>query len=301
MESWDNSDDAPSRAARRPAGWIAPGPRPAGSQGDLSLAPSEDEERSLLSGEFQILQRRQGHRWSMDDLVTAWVAQDTVRARWPDALELQNKGSLRFLDMGCGIGSVLLMQAWSMPRSRGVGIEAQAVSAAMAQRSVRFNGVQDRVSVLHGDLRDPAIVQGDRFEIVTGTPPYFRAGEGVESPVTQRGPCRFEHRGGVEDYALAAKGRVAEGGRLVLCAGALERARAVAGFAQADWHIERWVEVIGRRDKSPLIDVYVLREPAGAGLGHRAPSEMLVVRERDGQWSEGFARVRAQMGLPPKS
>jgi hypothetical protein len=37
-----------------------------------------------------------GHRWSLDDLVTAWVATRVVAATPP----------ARFVDLGCGIGTV---------------------------------------------------------------------------------------------------------------------------------------------------------------------------------------------------
>ena len=45
----------------------------------------------------------------------------------------------RCLDLGCGIGSVLLMVAWQFPHARVVGVEAQRRSAAMARRSIAYN------------------------------------------------------------------------------------------------------------------------------------------------------------------
>lgn len=291
--------DLPSRAPRRPSGWTAPGPRPAGTRGDPALDPLEDEERSLLSGDFQLFQLRRGHRWSMDDLVTAFVARETVRDRWPDAVGDDATRALDVLDLGCGIGSVLLMCAWSLPRSRLVGVEAQPRSASMARRSARFNGVDDRVTVLDGDLRDEKVFSLEKrhtYSMVTGTPPYFRHDEGVQSPVAQRGPCRFEHRGGVEDYALAAARWMTPDGVTVLCAGALERDRAREGIARSGLGVLRWVEVIPRAHKRALIDVYVLRTKRWTA--DTPTRETLVVRTLDGQWTPEFARVRDAMGIP---
>jgi tRNA1Val (adenine37-N6)-methyltransferase len=236
----------------------------------------------------------------MDDLVTAFIARETLAGLRPSAVGDEATESVRFLDMGCGIGSVLLMDAWFLPRSTGVGLEAQTRSASMARRSARFNGVDGRVTVLDGDLRDETLLPDSdhgAFTLVTGTPPYFRAGEGVQSTVDQRGPCRFEHRGGVEDYAVSAKRWLHEDGRAVLCAGALERDRAIEGFARAGLTLCRHVEVIPRADKSPLVDVYVLAHPGRAEpLRGR---DTLVVRGRDEQWTPEFSRVRQVMGLPP--
>ena len=43
--------------------------------------------------------------------------------------------------------------------------------------------------------------------------------EGVVSALPQRGPCRFEFRGGVEDYCEVAKRWLAPQGRFVVCEG----------------------------------------------------------------------------------
>jgi tRNA1(Val) A37 N6-methylase TrmN6 len=40
------------------------------------------------------------------------------------------------LDLGCGIGSVLLMLAWRFPDAAVVGVEAQALSLDLARRSI---------------------------------------------------------------------------------------------------------------------------------------------------------------------
>lgn len=47
---------------KRPAGWVAPGPRPAGQQNDPSLIPGHDEDLSFLTGDWRIFQLKQGHR-----------------------------------------------------------------------------------------------------------------------------------------------------------------------------------------------------------------------------------------------
>jgi tRNA1Val (adenine37-N6)-methyltransferase len=288
--------DLPTRPVRRPDGWTAPGPRPAGTRGEPDLDPQPGEERSLLSGDFQLFQLLRGHRWSMDDLVTAYVAVTCAKSLWPDAVGDTATRSIAYLDMGCGIGSVLLQCAWALPLAQCTGVEAQTLSASMARRSARFNGVDRRVTVLDGDLRAPDALPVEsmgQFSLVTGTPPYFRDGEGVESDVVQRGPCRFEHRGGVEDYARSAARWLSPDGRAVLCAGALERARAEEGIRESGLSLERQIEVIPRAGKQPLIDVYVLaRGPC------ETSQQTLVVRGADEQWTEDFVRVRETMGMP---
>src|SRR6185295_18374319 len=135
------------RPARRPAGWVAPGPSPSG---DAALGPRAGEDLCYLTGEWRIFQRLDGHRWSLDDLVTAWSAAAAC-TRPPS----------RIADLGCGIGSVLMMLAWRFPTASVVGVEAQETSVDLARRSLAWNGAADRVVVRHGDLRDPSTFPED--------------------------------------------------------------------------------------------------------------------------------------------
>lgn len=277
------------REARRPPGWQAPGPRPAGPGEREDLWPATGEDLCYLVGDWRIFQRVDGHRWSMDDLVTAHLAAECVES--PPG---------RYLDIGCGLGSVLMSVAWRFPEARCVGIEAQDVSYALARRSLAYNGAEARVELRHGDLRDPAMLpEGAVFDLVTGTPPYFPIGTGVESTLVQKGPCRFEHRGGVEDYTAAAARALAPRGRFALCAAYGQQERIEAAAALHELVILRRVDVIPRAGKAPLLVLDVM-ERRGAGGG--APTlrhDAITVRDGHGQWTREFLRVRAAMGLPP--
>ena len=275
------------RAARRPAGWVAPGPRPAGAQGRADLEPGPGEDLCLLSGDWRIFQQTRGHRWSLDDLVTAYVAGRAASERAP----------LRLLDLGCGIGSVLMMLAWRFPEARCVGVEAQEVSAAMARRSLAWNGAAARAEVRLGDLRDEtSFAPGERFDLVTGTPPYFPRGQGVESEKVQCAPCRFEHRGGVEAYVAAAARVLADDGVLVVCGASGETDRVRAAAAQARLAVTDWLDVIPREGKAPLVSVWTMVR--GAEPAWPASSRPLVVRDRASAWTPAFAEVRRAMGMP---
>jgi tRNA1(Val) A37 N6-methylase TrmN6 len=202
------------------------------------------------------------------------------------------------VDLGCGIGSVLLMVAWRFPGARVVGIEAQPVSVALARRSIEWNGATARVEVRAGDLRDPAPSQdlSGRAGLVSGTPPYFAPGRGVESPLPQRGPCRFEHRGGIEGYCQAAARLLAPGAPFVAVEGAGQRVRVEDAAREAGLAVERWREVVPRAGKGPLFSVMVMRREGEAARPiDEAP---LVVRDRDRRWTEEFRAIRAAFGMP---
>jgi tRNA1(Val) A37 N6-methylase TrmN6 len=276
------------RPARRPAGWLAPGPRPNTPERE-DIWPRAGEDLCYLAGDFRILQRVDGHRWSADDLVTAWYAAETVATNPPR----------RAIDLGCGIGTVLLFTAWRFPLAQVTGVEAQEISAGLARRSLAWNGVDDRCSVHFGDLRDPTLAERfGQVDLVTGTPPYMPIGTGVESSRVQCGPCRFEFRGGVEDYALAASHLLADGAPFVGCCASRQRPRIFDGASRAGLYVERWRDIVPREGKEPLFSVYVLRKPA-AGIEPRTRDELpLVLRNKDGRFTDAFNEVRKAMGMP---
>lgn len=286
METESKSD---RRArVRRPPGYVSPGPAPRGDAGDPTLVPADDEDLSYLAGDFRIFQLKDGHRWSLDDFVTAWVA----------LADLDGAAAHRTLDLGCGIGSVLLLTAWALPRATGLGIEAQDVSAALARRSLRYDGVDDRYAVASGDFRSlEGVAEPGSFDLVTGTPPYIPIGEGIISEKRQRGPCCFETRGGVEDYCATAARYLAPAGRFVVCAGANARARSHAGIASAGLALSREVEVIPRDGKAPLFYVFSCTHAAEAPAVVR--SERFVVRGRDLATTEEMRSARRFFGMPP--
>jgi tRNA1(Val) A37 N6-methylase TrmN6 len=272
------------RPARRPEGWTAPGPLPCG---DLTLLPRADEDLCYLAGDWRIFQKVEGNRFTLDDIVTSAFA---LRNTPGDA-------ALRALDLGCGIGSVLLMNAWRLPRAALVGIEAQDVSHDLATRSIAYNGVGDRVSVVHGDLREAATPEMvGVFDLVTGTPPYFSDENQSRSERVQCGPCRFEDRGGVEQYALAASRVLKPGGRFVVVHAAWAEARVLAAIDASGLSATAVLSVVPREGRGPLLIVAEAVRAEAAGDVERVT---MTVRDRDGRRTPEFGAMRAAMGMPP--
>jgi len=274
------------RPARRPPGWRAPGPPPCTPPDRPDLGPAPGEDLCFLAGDWRILQRLDGHRWSLDDLCTAWWAIRSVRA-----------APARHLDLGCGIGTVLLLLAWRFPALRSVGLEAQTLSVGLARRSIAWNGVEERCRADEADFRDPtATARLGPQDLVTGTPPYLAPGTGSESARVQCGPCRFEHRGGVEDYVRVAAGLLGPDAPFVGCAAARQRDRVRGAAAEAGLAVESWRDVVPRRGKPPLFAVFALRRVTTGSPGGELPP--LVVRETDGTRTAEFLALRSEMGLP---
>jgi len=284
------SDEA--RRARVRERWSPPsGPLPAGDGGDPVLVPKDGESLDMLSGEWRIFQRRDGHRYSTDDLLCAWFACACAEAR---GVRVR-----RALDLGAGIGSIAMMIGWTHAEARVVGVEAQAVSADLFARSIRYNGASDRIELRRGDLRDESMVGETRaFDLVTGSPPYFDESDGVVSDKPQRGPCRFEQRGGVEEYATAgARGLADEGVMTIVHTwAARDRVHAAASIAKLVVVASRPVAL--REGRSPHLGLYELAH-LDSRAAEASPREPLVIRDAKGARTTEYSAARVSIGFPP--
>jgi len=241
------------------------------------------EDLSYLTGEWRIVQRRDGHRWSLDDLATAWVA----------ARAFGDSSPARVLDLGCGIGAVLLMMAWRYPLARCVGIEAQPLSVEMARRSIEWNRVGDRCEARLGDLRDPIV---GSFDLVTGTPPYLAPGTASVPTRVQQEGCHIELRGGIEDYCEAAARVLAPGGRFVVCHSQIDRTE--RAMQQAGLAVGARLDVVPREGKPPLFSVFSNSKKGTDPFFMQRGLSPLVVRDREGRWTGQFRALRREMGMP---
>ena len=257
-------------------------------------APSEPDDLGELTddaitGSFRILQRKHGHRYSLDDVLTAYEGAQVA----PEAREC--------LELGTGIGSVLLMLAHALPNARFHAVEAQTNSYRLLEQNVARNQLSTRVTLVHGDLRErvgePPLV--GPFDLITGTPPYVPPGKATPSTDAQRAYARQEYRGGVEAYLSAAATALAPNGRLVVCADARFPERVSEYAASVGLRLLRILEAIPRADKkAPLFSVFTLK-PRHAADDETVEVSRFVARDAEGARSHAYLDLRAYFGLPP--
>ena len=269
--------------------WAKPGPIPPGSATQPIVPP--DETLDALSGYFRIYQLRDGHRFSTDDLLTAWYGTTWV----PSARAV--------LDLGSGIGSVGMIAAWRLPGATFVTVEAQAQSVALAHKSAEYNGLAGRYAIRCGDFRDTSVISAEeRFDLVLGSPPYFPLGTGIEGNHTQKIACRFELRGDVADYARVAAAHLANGGLFACVFPEEQRERVERAANAASLVIVRRRPVVFREGEPPLIGLFAMV------LAADLPEEMrlrtwleppLVIRAADGRVHPEYAAVKLSIGFPP--
>ena len=287
-------------------GWAKPGPIPPGA----SVAPDvpRDETLDAISGHYRIYQLRDGHRFSTDDVVTAWYGTTWVPV------------ARRVLDLGSGIGSVGMIAAWRLQGACFVTIEAQEESIRLARKSAAYNGLLERYEIRRGDFRDSARLKPDPtsssrepgppgvlrenecFDLVLGSPPYFPTGTGIEGDHPQKVACRFELRGDVADYARVAAVHLDAGGLFVCVFPEEQRERVERAASAASLTIVRRRPIVFREGEPPLITVFAMMRAGDLPerLRDRTWVEPpLIIRSADGSIHPEYAAVKLAVGFPP--
>lgn len=269
--------------------WAKPGPVPPGATQPPDVPPGESLD--AISGHFRIFQLEAGHRFSTDDVLTAWYG-----TAWAPS-------AARVLDLGSGIGSVGMIAAWRLPGASFVTIEAQEESVRLAQKSAAYNGLDERYEIRHGDFREGFLLGAEeRFDLVLGSPPYFPPGTGIEGDHPQKVGCRFELRGDIHDYCAVAAAHLAPGGLFACVFPEEQRARVESAASGAELTVARRRPIVFRQGEPPLITLFAMVRAGDLPERMRAQTWVeppLVIRAADGTVHPEYAAVKLSVGFPP--
>ncbi len=272
-------------------GWAKPGVVPPGPAAGATVEP--DETLDAISGHFRLFQLRDGHRFSTDDILTAWYG-----TSWCPTARTA-------LDLGSGLGTVGMICAWRLPGAKLVTVEAQSESVALARKSARYNGLEDRYEIREGDFRDEKSFRADeKFDLITGSPPYFSQGAGIESEHPQKLACRFELRGTIADYCSTAAKHLALGG-FFACVFPHEPAQLVrleAAAKKSGLAIVRKRPVVFREGDPPLVALFGMMRAEDLPARFRSQTwtePELVIRTRVGKIHPEYSAVKLAIGFPP--
>lgn len=157
----------------------------------------------LILGNFSLYQARAGYRFSLDAVLLAhFVNLDKVK---------------KAVDLGTGSGVIAMLMAARSPEIRLMGLELQQDQVDRARRSVRLNGLDERVSILQGDVRQVTEqIEPQSVELVVSNPPFRKKGEGRVSQNSEQAIARHELVGDLSDFVKGASQLLITGGCLAM-------------------------------------------------------------------------------------
>lgn len=199
-----------------------------------------------------------------------------------------------------------MIAAWRLPGARFLTIEAQEESVALARKSARWNGLEDRYEIRQGDFRQTGILrEEDRFDLILASPPYFPPGSGVEGDHPQKIACRFEMRGNIADYCAVASKHLERGG-FFACVFPVtppeQEARVRDAAQEAGLSVIRHRPVVLREGERQLIGLFGMMNAADLPETMRSQTwtePPLVIRRTDGSVHPEYSAIKLSFGFPP--
>ena len=152
---------------------------------------------------YRIIQRTDGFCFGMDAVLLSGFA-------------MVKKGE-RVLDLGTGTGIIPILLEAKTEGEHFSALEIQREVADMAKRSVSLNGLEEKIQIVEGDIREASQIFGTAsFDVVTSNPPYMNDAHGLKNPDLPKAIARHEVLCTLDDVAREASRVLKTGGRFYM-------------------------------------------------------------------------------------
>ena len=127
------------------------------------------------------------------------------------------KAGEKVLDMGTGTGIIPILMEAKTEAAHLTGLEIQDSIAVMAARSVAFNHLEEKIDIVHGDIKEASRIFGTAsFDVVTTNPPYMNDAHGLKNPTEIKAISRHEVLCTLEDVVREGSRVLKSGGKMYM-------------------------------------------------------------------------------------
>ena len=127
------------------------------------------------------------------------------------------KTNEKVLDMGTGTGIIPILLEAKTNGAHFTGLEVQPESADMAQRSVYYNHLEEKISIVTGDIKDASNIFGaSSFDVITTNPPYMIGEHGIKNDADAKTIARHEVLCTLDDILKQSARLLRQGGRFYM-------------------------------------------------------------------------------------
>lgn len=195
------------------------------------------------------------------------------------------------LDLGTGTGILPILLSAKTRCAHLTGLEIQEESADMARRSVALNHLEEKITIVTGDLKEAGTLFAPAsFDCVTCNPPYMIGQHGITNPEAPKAIARHELLCTFEDVAAAAARMLRSGGRFYLVHRPFRLAELLVTLTKHKLEPKRMRMVHPYVDKEPNM---VLIEAVRGGNSRMTVEPPLIIFEKPGEYT---AEIREKFG-----
>ena len=184
------------------------------------------------------------------------------------------------LDLGTGTGIIPILLAGKTRCAHLTGLEIQEESADMAKRSVALNGLEGRVSIVTGDIKEAdRLFPAASFDIITCNPPYMIGQHGLTNPEEPKAIARHEILCTFRDVAAATARLLKPSGHFFLVHRPFRLAEIMTTLSEYKLEPKRMQLVYPYVDREPNM---VLLEAVRGGKSRLTVETPLIISEKPG-------------------
>ncbi len=195
----------------------------------------------------------------------------------------------RALDLGTGTGIIPILLAAKTKGEHFTGLEISEVSSDMAARSVRLNGLSQRVDIIRGDIKEAGeLFAPASFDVITSNPPYMIGQHGLVNPDLEKAAARHEILCTLEDVVRAAAHLVRPGGRFYMVHRPFRLAEIIRTLSEYKLEPKRMQLVYPYADREPNM---VLIEAVRGGKPRMTVEKPLIVYEKQGVYTSEITDI----------
>lgn len=205
-----------------------------------------------------------------------------------DAVLLANfattKPKDKVIDLGTGTGVIPILMEGHGKGSHFTGLEVQEYSADMAKRSVSYNSLEDKISIVQGDIKEVSkLFAPASFDVVTSNPPYIEGSHGLENSLLPKNIARHEILVNLEEVISAAAYLLKEGGNFAMVHKPFRLAEIIRLLSKYRLEPKRICMVQPYEDKEPNM---LLIEGFKGGKPMVKVEPSLIVYNKDGSYTK---------------
>lgn len=190
----------------------------------------------------------------------------------------------RAIDLGTGTGIIPILLEAKTKGEHFTGLEIQPESADMARRSVVLNGLEEKIEIVEGDIKQASTLFGaSSFHVVTSNPPYMTAQHGLTNEAEAKTIARHEVLCSLEDVIRESSRLLMPGGRMYMVHRPFRLAEIISLMVQYKVEPKRMQLVHPYADKEPNM---VLIEGLRGGKPRMTVERPLVVYQEPGKYTD---------------
>jgi tRNA1Val (adenine37-N6)-methyltransferase len=194
----------------------------------------------------------------------------------------------RVLDLGTGNGIIPILMSAKTKAEHLTGLEIQEDSADIARRSVALNGLEDRIDIVTGDIKEAALIfKAASFDVITSNPPYMIAEHGMQGSNEAKIIARHEVMVSLDEVVMAAAKLVRTGGSFFMVHRPFRLPEIIRTLSAHDLEPKRMRLVYPYVDREPNM---VLIQAVRGGRPRMSVEKPLIIYERQGVYSEEMVR-----------